>query len=112
VALVCAGGVSFPAHAQESVYDDQGKRNPFIPLLTQDGRAIQPEKKKEVSAEGALSLEGIIYDKYDLSYAIVNGEVVKIGDEVGGYQILSIEQDRVVFIRGGQTKVITLQKED
>jgi hypothetical protein len=65
-----------------------------------------------VSAEGALSLEGIIYDKYDLSYAIVNGEVVKIGDEVGGYQILSIEQDRVVFIRGGQTKVITLQKED
>jgi type II secretory pathway component PulC len=47
-----------------------------------------------------------------LSYAIVDSSVVKIGDVIGDYQVLKIEEDRVVFIKEGQIKEVLLKKED
>jgi len=98
------------AFAQEQfVYDSKGKRNPFIPLLTTDGRFLKLEQGE--APEGLL-LEGIIYDKQARSYAIVNGSVVGIGDAVGGYQVLKIEEDKVTFIKDGEPKELELKKED
>jgi hypothetical protein len=97
------------ACAQEVfVYDAKGRRNPFVPLVTSDGRLIKLEAK-EVT-EG-LALEGIIYDKTAMSYAIVNGLVVKVGDFAGGYQVLKIEQNKVIFIKDGQLYEIELKRE-
>jgi hypothetical protein len=89
-------------------YDSKGKRNPFIPLVTSDGRLLKLDAR-EVS--DGLALEGIIYDKVSMSYAIVNGLVVKIGDFVGDYQVLDIEENKVVFIKEGQTLEVELKKE-
>lgn len=114
-----AGGLSFCillfgfwiySSAQEQfVYDAKGKRNPFIPLITSGGRLLKLEQ--ENSPEGLL-LEGIIYDKQARSYALVNGAVVGIGDAVGDYTVLKIEEDRVVFIKDGEPKEIELKKEE
>jgi hypothetical protein len=94
--------------AQEQfVYDAKGKRDPFIPLVTPEGRLLKLERE-EGAAE--LLLEGIIYDKYGLSYAIVNGEVVRIGDKISDYQVLKIEENKVIFIKGGQPMEIELEK--
>jgi len=96
-------------YAQEQfVYDAKGKRNPFIPLVTPDGRLLKLEKEQTLSG---LSLEGIIYDEHGLSYAIVNSEVVRVSDKIGDYQVLKIEKNKVIFIKGGQITEVELKEE-
>jgi hypothetical protein len=92
------------------IYDPMGKPDPFSPWVTPDGRLqiLESREKKDASE---LNLEGIIYDKYGLSYAVVNGEVVKIGDTIDGYQILKIEEKRVIFIREGELKEMEIKEE-
>lgn len=85
----------------EFVYDAKGKRNPFIPLVTPEGRLIKLDKQESASS-GGLSVEGIIYDKQGRSFAIVNTEVVGVGDKAGDYQVLKIYEDKVVFIKDGE----------
>lgn len=90
---------------------EKGKRNPFIPLVTPEGRLLQLEAEEEGNEE-ELRLEGIMYDKGGLSYAIVNAEVVKIGDWAGGYRVLRIEKNKVIFIIDNQIKEVELKKEE
>ncbi len=90
------------------IYDAKGERDPFMPLVTPDGRFI---KLKPRATTDSLALEGIIYDKISLSYAIVNGSVVKVGDFVGDYQILDIEENKVIFIKDGQPLEVELKEE-
>jgi type II secretory pathway component PulC len=96
--------------AQDFVYDSKGKRNPFIPLVTADGR-FQKLESEETRKDTELKLEGIIYDKYGISYAVVDGSVVRIGDSVGDYRVLKIEEKRVIFMREGQEVTVDLKKE-
>lgn len=99
-------------YAQEEFqYDSRGKRNPFIPLVTSDGKLLKLEAEENANVEGLL-LEGIIYDKNGLSYAIVNSNVVKVGDMLGDIQVLKIEPDKVTFIKEGQTLNVELRKEE
>lgn len=105
--LICVSNI----FAQEEfTYDAKGKRNPFIPLVTPDGRFLKIEERENNQEE--LLLEGIIYDKYGLSYAIVNGEVVKIGDRLGDYQVLKIEENKIIFLKEGRPFEIELKKEE
>jgi len=94
---------------QEFLYDSKAKRDPFIPLVTSDGRLLKLEQEEGVKG---LLLEGIIYDKNGLSCAIVNGEVVKIGDWAGDYQVLKIEKNKITFIKDGQMTELELKKEE
>jgi hypothetical protein len=98
---------------QDFEYDGQGKRDPFIQLVTSDGRFVKLEHEAQAKPEDVkISLEGIIYDKYGISYAVVNGSIVKIGDSIGEYTVLKIQERVVVFIQDGQIKEISLKKED
>lgn len=102
--IFCFWLISF---AQDSfLYNDQGKRNPFIPLLTADGRLLKLDREDSTTG---LSIEGIIYDKQGISYAIVNGQIVKVGDEVNDYRVLKIEDNKVIFIKDGQPLEIELK---
>lgn len=91
------------------VYDSKGERDPFMPLVTSDGRLLKIGQKEQ--AKG-ISLEGIIYDKEGGSYAIVNGDVVRAGETIEDFQILKIESDRVVFIKNGEPIEVELDKEE
>ena len=93
----------------EFVYDSKSKRNPFIPLVTPDGRLMKLDKEEE--KKGDLIVEGIIYDKNGRSFAIVNTSVVGIGDFVGEYRVLKIEQTKVIFIKEDQTLEVPLSVE-
>lgn len=96
--------------AQETgMYNLGEKRDPFIPLVTSDGRLLSLKEKEAV---GGLSLEGIIYDEHGLSYAIVNGRVVKIGDGIGDYRVLKVEKNKVIFVKEGQAMEVELKKEE
>lgn len=94
---------------EEFIYNSKGRRNPFIPLVTSDGRLLQLDKKE---TSGELSIEGIIYDKSARSFAIVNGSVVGIGDKVAGYQVLKIENNKVTFIKDGEITEVKIKKEE
>ena len=96
----------------EPGYDSQGKRDPFIPLVTPGGRFQKLEAEEETEKkETELKLNGIIYDKYGISYAIVNDMVVKTGDVVDDYKVLKIEEKKVSFIKEGQVTDIFIKKE-
>jgi hypothetical protein len=95
----------------EFVYQDRGKRNPFIRLVTPEGRLLKLDKL-DTAAPGGLTIEGIIYDKAGRSFAIVNAEVVGIGDSVGNYQVLKIFENKVVFIKDGIPLEVELTKEE
>ncbi|MCX7927112.1 MAG: hypothetical protein N2606_03130 [Candidatus Omnitrophica bacterium] len=103
--------VSWYCFSQE-VYDSQGRPDPFIPWVTDDGRlqilVAQPRQDK---SENRLKLEGIMYDKRGLSYAIINGEIVKVADVIDGYCVLRIEEKKVVLIKAGQPQEIILEEE-
>ncbi|MDD2752000.1 MAG: hypothetical protein PHN59_02605 [Candidatus Omnitrophica bacterium] len=102
--------LSFLVGAQDQpAYNAKGKRDPFIPLVTSDGRLLKLDIEEKPSA---LHVEGLIHDDAGLSYAIVNGVVVKVGDAIGGYQILKIENNKVVFIKDGQMSEIVIKKEE
>jgi len=106
IVLLCS--VSGLAGGADFAYDSKGKRNPFIALVTPEGRIINLDATE--SATG-MTIEGIVHDESGLSYAIINGDIVKVGDEVGEYSVLKIENDKVILIKEGETYELTIKKE-
>lgn len=94
---------------EEATFGVTIRRNPFIPLVTPSGRLLKLEKEETV--KGEVVVEGIIYDKQGSSYAIVNGAVVEVGDSIGDFQVLKIEENKVIFFKGGLTVEVGLKKE-
>ena len=89
-------------------YDARGKRNPFIPLVSADGRLLRLDKEE---VQGDLTVEGIIFDKHGGSFAIVNGTVVGVSDKISDYQVLKIFDDKVIFIKDGRISEVEIKKE-
>jgi len=98
-----------PEQRKIFVYDAQDKKDPFLPLVSSDGRILEPQIVK--GSEGRPQIEGIIYEAGGSSYAVVNGEVIKAGDTSGGYQVLEIQPEKVVFLKGSEKLEVELKKE-
>ena len=94
----------------EFIYNAKGKRNPFFPLVSSGGILTKLDKQERNSS--VLTIDGIIYDSNGLSYALVSGSVVGIGDYVGELRVLKIQSDRVVFLKDNQKIEIPLAKEE
>lgn len=106
----CFFSSAFCAFAQDqAIYDAKGKRDPFIPLINAEGRLLKLDN--ENSSRG-LSLEGIIYDKNGQSLAIINSEIMQIGDKIIDYQVLKIEENAVILIKDGEIIRVALEKEE
>jgi len=94
---------------EEYAYDAKGKRDPFIPLVSADGVLVKLDKEEDT--DNSLAIEGIIYDKQGSSYAIVGGQIVRVGDPVqNGYRVLKIEQNKIIFIKEGQPMEVILKE--
>jgi hypothetical protein len=74
-------------------------KNPFI--LPQ----FKEEKKKETAPAVRLSA---IFEKGKDRVAIIDHEVVRKGDPVGDEKVFEIERDKVILIRNGTKRVLTL----
>ncbi|MFH0791058.1 MAG: hypothetical protein V2A64_05440 [Candidatus Omnitrophota bacterium] len=109
-ALTCLFLFSILSAQEEFKYNSQGRRDPFIPLVTSDGRLLNPEPEQNNKQE--LMLEGIIYDKNGMSYAIINGSIAKVGEKIGEFQVLKINNNKVTFIKNGQLSEIKLKEEE
>lgn len=62
-----------------------------------------------VSDSFALALGGIVYDEKD-SYALINNQLLHIGDEVAGNRVVGIQQDRVILNDGNKDIELRLEQ--
>ncbi len=81
------------------MYDNGGRRDPFLSLIA-DG--VNVSDLEELSV-GGVKLEGIIYDPLQGSLAIVNGEIYRAGDLIGGFEVKEIGEN---FIKIAQEDVL------
>jgi len=104
-------GIFCYSYAQDDfIYRPEGKRNPFIPLVDKSGRLMKLGREED-KVQSGLSVDGIIYDKQGISYALVNGKIVGIGDYAGEYRVLKIADDKVSFLKDDQIKEVSINKE-
>lgn len=89
------------------VYNDHGKRDPFVPLVTSAGMVVTYDEDLSVND---LNLEGIVADASGNNAAIVNGKVVKAHDQIGPYIVDSIAVDHVEFLKGSERFMLKLKK--
>lgn len=111
IGIVClAAGSLLEASDKDQKYNytPHGRRDPFIPLVSPSGYLLEVERDED----SALSLEGIMYDPKGDSMAIINGELVRVGEAVGGAVLTRIEPTRVVVIKDNQTLEIELRREE
>ena len=88
-------------------YDDQGKRDPFWPLISSSGTIVS---YGEDISPSDMVLEGIMSDADGNYTAIINGNIVKPGDNIGLFSIERIESKTVFFAKGSEKFELNLKK--
>jgi hypothetical protein len=89
------------------VYDDHGKRDPFVPLVSSAGMVVTYDEDLSLND---LVLEGIAADASGNNAAIVNGKVVKTHDQIGPYVVDVIAVDHVEFLKGTDRFILRLKR--
>ncbi len=89
-------------------YDSKGKRDPFIALVTPEGR-ILPGARSNAEQE-SVALEGVIWDPNGNSLAIINGKLTKVGQRVYGLELLKINKQSIIMQKKGQVKIFYLKQ--
>lgn len=94
---------------EEFAYDAEKQRNPFMPLVTSDGRLLT---LKQAPVVKQLALQGITFDQAGLSFCVINGEVARVGDQIDNYRVIKIDKEKVILSKEGETIEMELRKED
>src|SRR5262245_38306143 len=76
------------------VYDDHGNRDPFWPLVGDNGSIISYETEFTITD---LVLEGIMAGTGGQHVAIINGRIVNTGDQLGNFTILELHTEAVII---------------
>ncbi len=105
---------SAPAFSQEPkpgyfVYIDKGRRDPFIPLVAQDGRYLSDSE--ELISSDELNLSGILWDPKGRSSCLINNQIIKLGESIYGFKIKNIAKDSVIVSKEGEEYIIRLSTE-
>lgn len=100
--FVMIAAVQKPASADEISYDPHGKRDPFVPLITLTSKDSTGLMGVETVDE--LTIEGLVYDPKSGSIVVINGSVLKEGDEISGVKVLKIKPDGATLsLNGAET---------
>ena len=95
------------AFAEEFRYDSHGKRDPF--LISKGANVTLDDTGSKVD----LKLEGVVLDPKGRSVAVVNGEMVWEGDQIGGsVTVKKITIQGVEFESEGKSFTIPIVAED
>lgn len=100
---------SFVCAQQEEetfIYNDKGKRDPFVPLVDESGRYLLDEEG--FCSFDDLSLSGILWDPEGKSSALINNQIVKIGESIGGFKVTDVTKDSVVLFKNGKEYIMRL----
>ena len=100
--------------AKPFVYRDHGKRDPFWRLVNAQGLIVNFDKEKDVNTKVAvkLALEGIVFEKPGAGVAMINGEILKTGDQIESYVVEDISANTVVLKKGTEQLTLELKTEN
>ncbi len=87
------------AFSEEPAYDPHGRRDPLIPLVTLTAKASTGLAAVESIED--VTIEGVVYDPKAGSVVVVNGSVMKEGEESGNIKVLQIMSDGAWFSING-----------
>ena len=90
------------------MYDNGGRRDPFLSLIAD---SVSVSDLQELSVEG-VKLEGIIYDPLQGSLAIVNGEIYRTGDLIGGFEVKEIGENIIMIAQADALYTVKLPIDD
>ncbi len=97
--------------ADEKVaYNAHGHRDPFVPLVTLASKAAAGLAGVESTDD--LSIEGVVYDPKRGSVVIVNGSVMKEGEELGTVKVLEIKPNGAWFLVSGTRAFKSIHQND
>jgi len=94
---------------KDFIYDSHLKRDPLMPLVTSTGELIK--FNSELSSSD-LSLEGIMSTSNDEGIAMINGNLLTLGDTIGPFTVVEITQYYVVLTKGDKEIKLKLKKGD
>jgi len=100
-----------PVHAQEDSvfkYEPSANRDPFIPLVTKDGKLTVVYGT--LNSINDVILEGILYDATGKSVVIMNDMVLKEGAKVGSIEVKKIEKYKVILSFEGKEYTLKLKE--
>ena len=103
-------GFSF-TYAQEDLvfkYEPGANRDPFIPLVTKDGKLTVVYGT--LNSINDVILEGILYDVTGESVVIMNDMVLKEGSMVGSIEVKKIGKDNVILSFKGKDHTFKLKE--
>lgn len=98
---------------EQFIYDAKGKRDPFIPLLDKDSatglRASFTSPKLQVKLPVEIKVSGILWNGKEY-FAVINDEVMKEGEDLGGgIRLKEIEKDKVILKYGQREFTVFLK---
>ena len=93
---------------REFMYDNADQRDPFLSLIAEN---IEVSDLEELSVDG-IKLEGIIFDPLQGSLAMVNGEIYRAADFIGGFQVKEIGNNYIKIAKDDILHTIKLPDED
>jgi hypothetical protein len=96
------------AQEEKYAYTYQGKRDPFVSLISPAGYLLNLEPQDN----STLQLEGVMFDPKGDSMAIINGELLRVGDTLGDVLVTGIEVDKVTVIKNNEKIVVELRREE
>ncbi|MBN1405509.1 MAG: hypothetical protein JW946_03225 [Candidatus Omnitrophica bacterium] len=91
-------------------YNAMDVRDPFMPLVTKDGKIAYGYSA--IKNIGDLRLEGIVFDPSAGSIAIINGALLRKNETIGNIKLLDVEQNRVKILFNQKEYFINLKNED
>ena len=96
---------------EQKMYDAHGKRDPFVPLVT---TTMKSASSGLLSVENVddLSIEGVVYDPSHGSIVIVNGVILKEGEELGPVKVLQIKPEGAKFQVNGMEGFKPIYQDD
>ncbi len=85
------------------VYQKGWGGDPFYVKLPPRKVKKRPVRKARTFRLKAISFSG------ESAVAMINNQIVTVGDWIGGYKVLKIEPGRVILGKGSEAKVLTLK---
>ncbi len=89
-------------YASQDLYAAKGRRDPFTPLITSATRASVVSGLMGVETLDEVNVEGVMTDvDPKKSVVILNGTVLREGEEAGNVKVLKLQADGAVISVNG-----------
>ena len=105
IAITIISGAAF-AQTESFRYESHGKRDPFVSLVGPDRTSAT--KLEDILSADEIRLEGIGRGAKGTRTAIVNGQILKVGDKIGEIEVRDISEKSISITISGKAAQVDL----